>query len=137
MGVIVMFVMQKNRRVGYALLGFLFILSIIASFIITEIYKIMPHMGIHGTEEFRQFWNHYYVKPYTRGSSYIVGMFGGILYVKLKSKKVKISRVIISTLYFFLFYLQLVYDFSDYLLYCNWNIPGGYGSLVCLFHFNL
>lgn len=93
MGVGVIFAIKWNRRVGLAILGILFFASIVTPFAMTLFYNFTPVLGMEQTAEYHKYLDVYYIKPYSHASCYIVGLYGGIIYSKMKSKKLIISKV--------------------------------------------
>lgn len=96
MGVFVILVLNKHKRVGLAILTFLFVLSIVIPFVLTVIY-LRPALLQFYPPALKEPKTHpdfrlTYTKTHTRAVSYIIGMFAGYIYYRLKDTPKNLSR---------------------------------------------
>ncbi|XP_064649525.1 nose resistant to fluoxetine protein 6-like isoform X2 [Lineus longissimus] len=92
---IILFILYKNRIAGLAVIFAITVASLIATGVISKAYELsifdvgVPPNNVNTTSGFNQI----YVKPYTRISTYTVGMFAGyILYLTDCQKMFKGAR---------------------------------------------
>lgn len=96
-GIFVVILIKKNKRIGLSVLTVLFILSMAIPFIITVAYQ-RPAL-LHFFPEFlvaprsHPDFHMTYIKSHTRASTYFIGMFGGYFYYKIKDKEFTIRKV--------------------------------------------
>lgn len=86
-----MFIIRKNQKLGRVVLIMLLILSILPPFLITYTYNYS--MLAIKIEDVENYFNIYYLKPYTYATTYIIGLIGGVIYNRFASQTVKISKV--------------------------------------------
>ncbi|KAF2891101.1 hypothetical protein ILUMI_14284 [Ignelater luminosus] len=97
LGIIVAMLLNKHKRIGFSLLVFLFILSVIIPFALTVVY-LRPALLQFYPDALRAPKSHpdfrlTYTKSHTRAVPYIVGMFAGYIYYRLKNTTKNLSRI--------------------------------------------
>ncbi|GBM99423.1 Nose resistant to fluoxetine protein 6 [Araneus ventricosus] len=93
-------------KVGYSLLGFIFSITIISSFVITYEYNLVAGLGNivdeakHGADYMQRwsdFFNKYYIKPYTRIAPYLFGLLlAYYLYKRKQNNAAKLNLITLS-----------------------------------------
>lgn len=91
-------VLHNNKKLGQILLGLLYFISVLVPFVITIVYRrpgvlhFYPAVFLVDPKSNLDF-HLTYIKTHTRASTYILGMFGGYAFYKLKDKDFKMSAV--------------------------------------------
>ncbi|CAL1277761.1 unnamed protein product [Larinioides sclopetarius] len=92
-------------KVGYSFLGLFFSISLVSSFVITYEYKLIAGLGnivdeakngADYMEMWSNFFDKYYIKPYTRIAPYLVGML--LAYYLYKRKQNNANKLNLITL---------------------------------------